>query len=105
MADEEIKAPVVLTMEGLAEKLDFLLAENVKLKSLIAETKISTDAPEKLKTPTEPVEILGKKYIWQVPHFRWAELGIVTAEEANCDEEILEAIVAVKGQELLKVQE
>ena len=98
-----------LSLESLQEQLtaqaktisDLALVNN-QLKGRLAETSITTQEVAKIVLPTDPIEINGKKYKWLVPVFHIDGFGRTTAEEASIDDDILEAIVAIAGQGLLK---
>lgn len=102
-----------LTLENLHE---MVLGQNEKIASLIAENSTLKGALLKgsaevkaLAVPKDAVSIDGKQYQFQLAHFTLpgdAEKGIeplyVKSEEAAVDEEILQRILSIKGQGILK---
>jgi hypothetical protein len=68
------------------------------LSSTISETK-----PKKISIPDKPVNINGKDYVFQVASFRMpGESEIILSEEAILRKEMLETIVNINGQGILK---
>ncbi len=56
---------------------------------------------KKLEIPKELVERENKEYKWKVAAFHLKGYGKVTAEQAATDDKIIDAILEMKGQQIL----
>ena len=101
------KDSVILTSE---QKFDILLQSHTALQEKVsvlenmlnAKTEISSKKVELPTIPKDAIEFNGKKYEWKVAIFHSPiDAKKTTAEEASLDEEILTAILAIKGQGML----
>jgi hypothetical protein len=111
MAGHNIKQMAEITLESLAAQLDEQKAVIEKQNDTIIELQskiIAANVPEKpkeLKIPASPVSFNDKQYKWQVASFCLPGSSLkITAEEASTDKAIIEKIIAIEGQGLLKEQ-
>ena len=96
-----------ITLESLAAQIaqqqDIINKQNAiigKLAGKKTEPAAEAKAPQ---IPTDPVEVGGKKYKFQVATFRLAgDHTVYTAEEAALDEDLLSQILCIEGQGMLK---
>lgn len=56
---------------------------------------------EKVKVPTKTIKVKGKEYKWNVARFFHAGTEMI-AEDASFDKKLLEELVSVEGQGLLR---
>lgn len=94
------------TMQEQVDSIPELLKqfERLKLQLKTQETLISADkVVEVPKIPDELVNYEKKKYKWALPVFTF-EGQRLTAEEASTDKDLINRIMKVEGQGLLKVQ-
>lgn len=108
MAGEVTMEQLLEKMQGLQEQFSDLQKENGELKSQLAEVagKQLEDKPEEaLVVPTEPFDHKGKKYKVTVGGFYMPgkEGGdLITAQELMADSDLVDDVLKIKGQGILK---
>lgn len=99
-------APVQLDPSQFVPKAEYdELAKKVDVleKMVNAKTEINLSSKKDLpKTPTDPVEVNGKTYKFNFASFVNPINHLkILSEEAALDEDVLKAVVAIKGQGIL----
>jgi hypothetical protein len=94
----ELKAGFAAQNETIAKQQQLIDALQKK------ETVIETKAKKMPEIPKKLVEHKGKKYKWNVPHFRHGSDEVITSEDAATDPEMIGKILKVAGQGILTEQ-
>jgi len=90
-------------MQEQAEQIELLngIIGNAKTNQTIIDTNAKKDAAPVI--PADPIEHKDKKYQWQRAAFRFpGDIKKITAQEASVDPEVLDRLLAIPGQSILK---
>ncbi len=86
-----------------AEQIDLL--NGIIGSAKPAQTVVDTEGKKNVAPviPAEPIEHNGKKYAWQRAAFRFpGDFKSISATEASVDKKILDRLLSIPGQKILK---
>lgn len=90
---DDLKNVTAANNKGLEEKLHQLSKIVTAQQSHINALTAKPAKAEKPKIPSKAVTVDKKKYMFNLAQFRMPEYGLVTAEQAAADPEIMKALV------------
>lgn len=110
MAEEVSMEQVLQQLNQMKERQDALENENGQLKvqlAGVAGKQLEEKPAEPLKVPTELLEHKGKKYKVRVSGFRKSGKDggeLITAQELIADSDLIDEVLKIEGQGILKLQ-
>ncbi|HVZ97974.1 MAG TPA: hypothetical protein VG847_13925 [Chitinophagaceae bacterium] len=99
---QEAKEALAAENETLHTKVADHLNTIMTLRAKMIETGAANAEKELPKIPAEPVVLEGKSYRFTKARFILPGIGEVKAQDAAIDNDIIKAIIDIKGQTILK---